>query len=118
MPLAVFILRWYDGIETLELGFIDPVNASANLSFHDCSCITCLEMAKVQTRRERVGKTPAMMKKSNHNAQSSLNAKQIYCILCRRAYFKHVSGSNFTTTSNVEFFNMQSLQVIYNLDVF
>ncbi|XP_070705994.1 uncharacterized protein [Pempheris klunzingeri] len=60
-------------------------------------------MTKVQNSHESVAKTPAKKKKkkknndnnnnnnnnNNNKARSFMNAKRIYCPLCRRSYYKH-----------------------------
>lgn len=61
-------------------------------------CFTCSEMAEVEITHGNVGKAPVRKKRRESNSLSSQTTKRTYCILCRRSYVKHVSGSTFIET--------------------
>lgn len=89
------------------MGSIYPtLNASVRFSFQTyviiCSCFTCSEMAKGETPQEKVGTKPVKKKNNNNNARSAKKTKRIYCILCRKFYMNHVSGS----TSSAELYKI------------
>lgn len=69
-------------------------------------------MALIQTKREKMDETSAKNNGSYIPESSKSTGKRTYCILCRRSYAKHVSGSSFTkifTQIDVWFLNMQLL---------